>query len=130
REHGLDEHPGIEIGPEAMDEYDRGALTGAEIQYAQAAATSPDFTRRRSGVFRGGFTGGFGCDETGDKSVDLGIGHAVRRRHRKQRADRQSRAGLRDDAAQRAAVRGLENVRDLRGFDFEEFFARLEAVAL
>ena len=126
----LVKHPGIEVGAKAVHEQDRDRVAGAEIEHAQPFAAGFDVARRGAGVFGGRVGGRLGCDKAGDKGLDLGIGYFCGSGDREQRADRQCRPGLRDDAAQRAAFRGFEDIGDLCRLDFEELFAGLEAVAL
>ncbi len=95
----LGEHPAVEIGAEAVHQHDRRFLAAAEIEHAQPLAAGLDVARRQRAVFRRVRHGRLGHDESGDKRVDLGVGHALRRRHREERPDRQCRPRGRDDAA-------------------------------
>ena len=79
---GLGEHPGIEVGAEAVHEHNRCGVAVAEIQDAQPPAARFDVMRGRAGFLRGGFGNRFRRREIGDKRVDLGIRHAVGGRDR------------------------------------------------
>ena len=114
----LGEHPAIEISAEPVDQHDRGSLAAAEIEHPQAPPASLDVARRGAGLFRFRLSARLGRDKAGDKGVDFGIGHGGGRRHGEQRANQQGRAGLGDDAAQGAALRGLEDIGDLARLDF------------
>src|SRR4051795_6149923 len=126
----LGKHPAVQIGAETVNQQYRDSFAAAEIEDTETAATCLDVARRRGGVLGSDVARRLGRDKAGDEVVDLGIRHAGGRRYGEQRADRQGRAGRSDDAAQGAALGGLEDIGDLAGLDLQQLLALLEAVAL